>query len=81
MSGNKAFTKIFGRDKIRDSYRSKTIVTVITMGRSCTAFGNDNKYVYVPKSGLEWYWEAPAEKIKQYDRNDKTITKTAWGGL
>jgi len=33
--------------------------------------------MYVPKSGVEWYWESPAEKIKQYGRIDKTMNETA----
>jgi len=46
VSGNKAFTEIFGRDKLRDSYRSTTTVTVIAMGRSWTAGGKVKKCMY-----------------------------------
>jgi hypothetical protein len=77
VSGNKTFTNLFGRDKLRDSYRSPAIVTVNTVGRSCTADGKDKECTYVQKSGVEWYWEAPAEKIKQYDRTHKTTKETA----
>jgi hypothetical protein len=74
VTGNKAFTKIFGRDKLRDSYRSPTTVRGITMGRSCTADGNDKKCTY---RKTVWNGKAPVEKTNQYDKTGKTIKETA----